>query len=420
MDARVSVGPCWNSAERERERERSGERSVSDVPRARERRRVDGTRPAPRKHGDAGDGQGRQPRREQGDERRSHDDQQAGGVRVRELPAGQAQRDGDAGEPDHGRQSDPEQRVEENRERKRHGARMLLRSVQHTSPCRSAETIRLYGRAFRDRAITERDLREFRRSYGDVLGPTPAPTGGVALLASLSYSPFQLKLEGMFAKSFQLQGSSRSRAVPADGRAAAPLPRAVRGAPLRAARGLPDARLEDEAEREAARRCSTGVRDAGDLKTLTFRGADVGRAGPLDRLPLPARRRRRPRGPASRELLGRLLPSAVKSTLAFEPLLDELQPELVLFNERNYADQGPLMRPRARLRGLNVVQFVGGFEDDTLVLQALHGRDEGDPPALARRRVVGARACAPWGERRSASSSRTSRRATTGARSSLA
>ena len=79
-----------------------------------------------------------------------------------------------------------------------------------------AETIRLYGRAFRSRAITERDLRAFRRSYGDVLEPTPAPTGGAALIASLTYSTYQLKLEGMFAKAFQLQGLEPVVLVPSD------------------------------------------------------------------------------------------------------------------------------------------------------------------------------------------------------------
>ena len=105
--------------------------------------------------------------------------------------------------------------MDENRERERHGARMLLRSVQHT-PMSLAETIRLYGRAFRSRAITERDLRAFRRSYGDVLEPTPASTGGAALIASLSYSTYQLKLEGMFAKAFQLQGLEPVVLVPSN------------------------------------------------------------------------------------------------------------------------------------------------------------------------------------------------------------
>ena len=153
---------------------------------------------------------------------------------------------------------------------------MLLRSVQHT-PMSLAETIRLYGRAFRSRAITERDLRSFRRSYGDVLGPTPAPTGGAALIASLSYSPFQLKLEGMFAKAFQLQGSSRCAAVPSDCRAAARATSSCSGSG--ASCGSTDylhARARGRGASARARSCS-GVRDAGRPAALTFRGVDVGR-----------------------------------------------------------------------------------------------------------------------------------------------
>ena len=49
-----------------------------------------------------------------------------------------------------------------------------------------------------------------------MLGPTPAPTGGIALIASLSYATYQLKLEGMFAKAFQLQGLEPVVLVPSD------------------------------------------------------------------------------------------------------------------------------------------------------------------------------------------------------------
>jgi Capsule polysaccharide biosynthesis protein len=259
------------------------------------------------------------------------------------------------------------------------------------------ETIRLYARVFRTRAITERDLRELRRNHGDVLGPAPAPTGGVALLASLSYSPFQLKLEGMLAKSFQLHGLEPVAAIPAEGRLPA---RYLELFGVRRFVRLEDyltPELEDEARREGESLLE-GVREPDDLRRLTFRGVDVGRQalstvsrylheGGVDLADAEAR-----------ELLGRLLPSAVRSTLAFERLLDDVQPELVLFNERNYADQGPLS-DLALGRGLNVVQFVGGFEDDTLVLKrftaetkAIHPRSLADE-SWARVRAL------PWGER---------------------
>ena len=65
------------------------------------------------------------------------------------------------------------------------------------------------SRALRTRRVLELDYRDFRRRYGELLDSVPIEATGAALLASLSYSPFQLKLEGMFAKSFQLQGWSR-------------------------------------------------------------------------------------------------------------------------------------------------------------------------------------------------------------------
>jgi hypothetical protein len=245
------------------------------------------------------------------------------------------------------------------------------------------QTIRRYGRAFRDRAISERDFREFRRRYGDILGPTPAPTGGVALIASLSYSTYQLKLEGMFAKAFQLQGLEPVVLVPSDSE----LPRryfetfGIRRF-VTLDRYLPPA-LSAEADREAAELLNR-VRTPSDLKTLTFRGADVGREA------LSTVSRYLHEGgvdladPRSQELLRGLLPAAVKTALAAESLFDELEPELVLFNERNYADQGPLC-DIALVRGLNVIQFVSGFEDDTMVFKrytaetkAIHPRSLSD------------------------------------------
>ena len=244
-------------------------------------------------------------------------------------------------------------------------------------------TIRLYGRALRSRAISERDLRRFRRRYGDVLGPAPEPTGGVALIASLSYSTYQLQLEGMFAKAFQLQGLELVVLVPNDSQ----LPRryfetfGIRRF-VTLDRYLPPD-LIAEAEREAQQLLDR-VRTPSDLKTLAFRGADVGREA------LSTVSRYLHEGgvdlgdPRSQALLRDLLPAAVKTALAAESLFDELEPELVLFNERNYADQGPLC-DIALLRGLNVVQFVSGFEDDTMVFKrytaetkAIHPRSLSD------------------------------------------
>jgi hypothetical protein len=255
----------------------------------------------------------------------------------------------------------------------------------------AGSTIRSRAKALRDRAALERDLRAFRRRYGDVLGPTPTPTRGKALLASLTYSPFQLKLEGMIAKAFQLRGLEIVAAVPA----ASDLPR--RYLEVFGVRSFvtldeflgPDG--EDRSRRDAERLLE-GARTPGDLKALTFRGAGVGRQA------LSTLSRHLHDGavdvgdPESRRLLATFIAMAVRTTLAADALLDDIDPELVLFNERNYAAEGPLS-DIALERGLNVIQFVSGFEDDALVFKrytretkGLHPRslsDESWPQVVA-------------------------------------
>jgi len=234
------------------------------------------------------------------------------------------------------------------------------------------------GRALRERAILERDYRAFRRRHGAVIRPTPSTTLGTALIVSLSYSTYQLKLEGMFCKAFQLQGLEPVVVT---------LPDAELGRRYLELFGVRrfvtlDDFLTPEREEEARREGEAllaGVHDLSDLKTLTYRGADVGREA------LSTVSRYLHDGgvdlgdPRARALLSRLLPAAVRTALASEPMLDALRPELVLFNERNYADQGPLC-DIALQRGLNVIQFVSGFEDDMMVFKRYTAETKGLHP----------------------------------------
>jgi hypothetical protein len=232
--------------------------------------------------------------------------------------------------------------------------------------------------AARSRLILERDLRSFRRRYGAIVGSTPPRTRGIALLASLSYSTYQVKVEGMFAKAFQLQGLEPVVATLPDAGFAR---RTLELFGVRRFVTLDDY-LDDErralAEREAAALLER-VAEPSDLRDLTFRGADVGREA------LSTVSRYLHEGgvslddPRARALLAELLPAAVRTALAAEALLDDLRPELVLFNERNYADQGPLCDV-ALNRGLNVIQFVAGFEDDTMVLKRYTAATKGIHP----------------------------------------
>lgn len=262
-------------------------------------------------------------------------------------------------------------------------------------PLASALAPRL--KSARTRLILERDLRQFAQRYGNVVLPTPSATRGTALLASLSYSPFQLKIEGMFAKAFQLHGLEPVAAIPPDSTLPARYLRLFGVERFVRLEDYLTPELEDQARREGENLLE-GVREVEDLKRLTFRGVDVGRQAVSTVSRYLHDGRVDLRDAEARALLARLVPAAVRSTFAFERLLDDVEPELVLFNERNYADQGPLS-DLALNRGLNVIQFVGGFEDDTLVLKrftaetkAIHPRSLADA-SWARVLTM------PWGER---------------------
>src|SRR5205814_446532 len=65
--------------------------------------------------------------------------------------------------------------------------------------------------------------------------------------------------------------------------------------------------------------------------------------------------------------------------IAAERLLDDLRPELVLFLERNYAAEAPISDV-ALVRGTNVVQYVSGPQDDTLVFKRFTRETRRDHP----------------------------------------
>jgi hypothetical protein len=236
-------------------------------------------------------------------------------------------------------------------------------------------TLRRYGSALTARAVLERDFRRFRRRYGAVLGPKPPGGRGVALLASLSYSTFQVKVEGVIAKALQLQGYDVVAAVPRD----AELVRRYFGL-----YGVDRfVNLEEYADHDGeiadAAAMLDELRTPADLKALRFHGADVGRQvlstvsrylheGSVDLT-----------DPEARRLAAELLPLSLRTTLAAGALLDDVAPDVVVFNERNYADQGPLSDV-ALDRGHNVIQFVSGFEDDTLVFKRFTAETKGIHP----------------------------------------
>jgi len=227
--------------------------------------------------------------------------------------------------------------------------------------------LRAYRRAFRDRAEHERDYRTFRREYEEILAPTPPVGDEIALIASLTYSTYQAKQEGMFAKAFQLKGVRPVVVTLPDARHTRRFHELFGINTFVTLEDYLTPELEDEARRTAAE-LHASVSSPADLKELRYEGADVGRES------LSTVSRYLHEGgvdlddPRARELLGQLLRSAVRTAIASKRMLDHLQPRLLLFNERNYAGEGPLC-DIALLRGLDVIQFVGGFEDDTTVFK---------------------------------------------------
>jgi hypothetical protein len=232
--------------------------------------------------------------------------------------------------------------------------------------------------ALRTRAILERDYWSFRRRYGAIVRDTPPSDGGVALIASLTYSTFQAKQEGMIAKALQLKGLEPVAVVLPDAHAARRYLELFGVRRFVYLADFMDSELEAEAQK-SARELLARVSRPSDLKELTFRGADVGREA------LSTVSRYLHEGgvdledPNARALLNELLPAAVWTAIASDELLTAVQPELLLFNERNYADLGPLC-DIALERGLNVIQFVGGFEDDTLVFKRYTAATKGLHP----------------------------------------
>ena len=199
----------------------------------------------------------------------------------------------------------------------------------------------------------------------------------------------------MLAKSFQLHGLEPVAAIPADGRLPA---RYLELFGVRRFVRLEDyltPELEDEARREGEC-CSTvcaSPTTCGDSRSA------ASTSGGRPCRPSPATCTRAvstSRTPRRASCSAGCCPSAVRSTLAFERLLDDVRARARALQRAQLRRPGPAQRPRARPRVERrpVRRRVRGRHARA---QALHGGDEGDPPALARRRVVGARACAALG-----------------------
>jgi hypothetical protein len=213
--------------------------------------------------------------------------------------------------------------------------------------------------------VLERDVRRLRSTHGTAFTGIEVPADAPpVLLVSLTEFVYQLKLEGLLGAALKLAGRRPVAVV----QAGSWIPREyfeVFGIDdLVVLDDYLDEQARSEAREEAARLLSSGA----DLRSLTFRGASIGRhvlstlsralhEGAVD-----------VSTPEAKAKLEELLPRTLEATIAAGRLLDDLRPDLALFLERNYASEAPVS-DLALERGIDVVQFVSGFQDDELIFK---------------------------------------------------
>jgi hypothetical protein len=216
------------------------------------------------------------------------------------------------------------------------------------------------------RFVLERDLRRLRADHGAAFAAidAPPPDAPPVLLVSLTEFVYQLKLEGLLGAALKLAGRRPVALV----QSGSWIPRKYFEAFGIDDLVVLDDYLDEQAQSEAAQEAAQLLSSGADLRSLTFRGASIGRhvlstlsralhEGAVD-----------PTTPETRAKLGELLPRTLAATIAAERLLDDLRPELALFLERNYAAEAPVS-DLALERGIDVIQFVSGFQDDELVFK---------------------------------------------------
>lgn len=221
-------------------------------------------------------------------------------------------------------------------------------------------TSRIVGRARRelgpdlairlDRERWRRDARGLREAAPRV------PERGTALIVSLSDFVYSLKLESMIAAALRLAGYRPLVLT---------LPNERWARSYFEAAGIRDfvtpvddvpAELLAEADAVAAAALA-GRPGVQQLKSLEYRGAYVGQQA-ISTLSRTFERGRISFDDAdARAALERLLPEALRATIAADLLLDRVQPDIVVFNEKGYAGYGSIY-DLALARGANVIQFV--------------------------------------------------------------
>ena len=222
----------------------------------------------------------------------------------------------------------------------------------------------VFGRLSR-KLILERDVRQLRAQHGVSFAGLELPADAPPVLfVSLTEFVYQLKLEGLLGAAMKLAGRRPVVLV----QAGSWIPRDYFAAFGIGDLVVLDDYLDDQARMQAAEESARILASGADLKSLTFRDVAIGRhvlstlsralhEGAVD-----------PTTPEAQAKLTELLPRTLEATLAAERLLDDLKPELALFLERNYASEAPVSDV-ALGRGIDVIQFVSGFQDNELVFK---------------------------------------------------
>jgi hypothetical protein len=204
--------------------------------------------------------------------------------------------------------------------------------------------------------------------------------GPRALVISLSAFPYQLKLESVLLKALELDGYR-------------PQVLTDRTSVARARRyfhafGIDDIQLVERFRPRHFDRGSTAhIRDALSagpvdmqwLKNLTYRGTHIGRQA------LSTISRSKLQGSVALDDpdvladLRTVLERAAELCLTAERMLDELDPDIVIFNEARYSAYGPIFETALR-QGRNVIQFVHAFSDDAFVFKRYTAATSGFHP----------------------------------------
>jgi hypothetical protein len=224
------------------------------------------------------------------------------------------------------------------------------------------------------------------------------PVHGTALIISLSDFVYQLKLEGILATALRLEGlepvvlTFRPFRWPRKYLSCFGVERFIDAEDIYEATGHEDAEA-------LAHTMLASVDSVQALKGLTHHGAQVGQQA-LSSISRHVQRGRLTLADEDvREALPTVLRDAIAAVHAGERLLDELDPQLVLFNEKGYAGFGSIYDV-ALERGANVVQFVsaGIHWRDALIFKRYTDETRRVHPASLAASTWARVKELPWGE----------------------